>query len=621
MDWSELTLSTARGLSLAAVLSGFGACLFRQIVLPGALAREGEVVARDLGRSLDRLIMASLGLAVGLGVVWLWLQTETIAGVAGWSDIWAALPTVALHTQFGHIVLTRLALLVVALGVSRGWPWLTTILSAAAVLLQAGLGHAAAMEGAQGAGLMASEALHLLAAGAWLGGLAPLAIVLRRVSPTGAGAASHGFTPLGLACVALLAGTGLLQAWELIGGLGGLAGTPYGLMALAKLALFAVLLGLATVNRFVFTDRLKSARPARAMLIGSVAVETGLGLMVVLAAGRLASLAPSIHEQPTWPFAVRPSLDAFSDPGLVGEVEWALAELGAGVALAGVALFWRRVRWPGLAVAAGLAVLAIPRLDLLFVEAYPSSFYVSPTEFGDSGILHGAHLFGANCAACHGAQGHGDGPAAKGLRVPPADLTAEHFWAHSDGDLFWYVSHGIDDPPGVAAMPGFAGTLSSDARWDVLDYVRARNSGESMATTGTWPHPVPVPQFDAVCANGRHIDLDDLRGRDMLIVDGPPPDPAALGMAVIELDRTATARPGVCVASGMEAGQVFALLLGVDVERLEGAQILGDRDGWLRTRALPGVAGGWIGDNVALARAVADIDAHPVQAPIGHHHH
>ena len=36
----------------------------------------------------------------------------------------------------------------------------------------------------------------------------------------------------------------------------------------------------------------------------------------------------------------------------------------------------------------------------------------------------GVEMFKSYCAACHGAAGKGDGPAASALKVPPADLTA-----------------------------------------------------------------------------------------------------------------------------------------------------------------------------------------------------
>ena len=85
------------------------------------------------------------------------------------------------------------------------------------------------------------------------------------------------------------------------------------------------------------------------------------------------------------------------------------------------------MRWPALVVAAITLALAIPHLDLLFVQAFPTSFYTSPTEFAATAIVHGAKLFAANCVVCHGAEGRGDGPAAKSLPWPPADLTADTF--------------------------------------------------------------------------------------------------------------------------------------------------------------------------------------------------
>jgi len=631
MDWADLALSAARGASLATVLSAFGAIVFRLVILPGALAPVNDGVATSIARALVRLTTVSVAAAVLLTLAWSMMQSAAIAGVSGWRETVGAAPVVMLRTQFGHFVLARLLLLVAAgmlvLRNGRAGAVVTALLIGSALMLQPFMGHAGAMGGLQGCELAASEVLHLLAAGAWLGGLAPLLIVLCRVSPEGARAASHSFTPIGLGCVTLLAGTGLMQAWDLIGGLPGLIGTSYGRVALLKLAIFAALLGLAMANRFVLTERLASAspQPARRWLIASVATETVLGMAVVLAAGRLASLAPSIHEQPTWPFPVRPSLDAFADPDLAREVGTALVEMAGAVVLAGAALVWRRVRWTGLAGAVLLAAISVPHLDPLFVEAYPSSFYISPTEFGDTGIVHGARLFAANCAGCHGVAGHGDGPAAKASPIPPADLTAEHLWAHGDGDLFWWLSHGVTNPEGGLSMPGFAATLSSDARWEVIDYLHAHNAGESMRGTGTWTHPVPTPQFSAVCRDGRHIDLDDLRGRPLLVVAGIPPPglPATLGLTVIQLAQTGSFQlaGAVCVAGDPATWKAFAILLGVSPDKLAGAQVLADQNGWLRASSMLDVAGGWIGDNAALASALADIERHPIKAAMGGHHH
>jgi mono/diheme cytochrome c family protein len=110
-----------------------------------------------------------------------------------------------------------------------------------------------------------------------------------------------------------------------------------------------------------------------------------------------------------------------------------------------------------------IAWFAIPHLDLLFVPAYPTSYYSSSTNFAVTSIARGAELFPADCAACHGPTGRGDGPAAKTLPVPPADLTASHLWMHSDGELFWWLSHGMEGPTSfwITALSGSAYLVAS----------------------------------------------------------------------------------------------------------------------------------------------------------------
>src|SRR6202021_1938821 len=78
-------------------------------------------------------------------------------------------------------------------------------------------------------------------------------------------------------------------------------------------------------------------------------------------------------------------------------------------------------------------------------------------------LLHGAQLYASTCAGCHGAQGHGDGPAGLQLHPRPVDITDRTRAAErSVLSLYQAVTHGI---PGTA-MPPFAELTSGD-RWAV----------------------------------------------------------------------------------------------------------------------------------------------------------
>jgi mono/diheme cytochrome c family protein len=276
-----------------------------------------------------------------------------------------------------------------------------------------------------------------------------------------------------------------------------------------------------------------------------------------------------------------------------------------------------------------LLVLWVPHLDLLFVAAYPTSFFTSPTEFAATAIVQGATLFAANCVSCHGAKGEGDGPAAQSDRLRPANLTAEHLWAHSDGEVYWYISNGFEAPEGGVAMPGYGGVLSSEARWDLIDYLHAHNAGESMHRSGKWLHPLRVPQFDVECADGRTIDIEALNGRAIRIIAAAVEAPADTGSVAgvdattIIVTKARSARPNgsVCVASEPETWSALATLLGVSPGALAGSQILVDQNAWLRAAWRPGDPGDWTNDR-SLEAMIREITAHPIasDATGGHAH-
>ena len=142
------------------------------------------------------------------------------------------------------------------------------------------------MEGGFGTLLTSALALHLMAASAWLGSLAPLFLLLRDAPEEATDMARRRFAPFGLACVVTLAVTALFQGQTIIGGWQDLWRTEYGLWAVAKTALFALLLVFAAANQFLLSHT---------QLRISVALEAATGLLVVLAASILVNLPPPMH--------------------------------------------------------------------------------------------------------------------------------------------------------------------------------------------------------------------------------------------------------------------------------------------------------------------------------------
>ncbi len=619
-----LVLALLRAASVAALLSAFGTLVFGVVVAPRAFAGASAEVTAPAWRALTRLCRLSLVAAFAFALVWLVAESGQIAGAPGLLGAWTATPTVVSATFFGHVVAVRLTGLVIALAVLGRHPsvlrWrATTVLCGGIICLHAAHSHAMAMVNGPSV-LLASQVVHLLAAGAWLGGLLPLLLVVRLTPPRTGAAACRWFSPLGKCCVAGIVLSAIWQFCVLIGGPVGMIGTAHGWMDAAKTLLLVVLLGFAAANRYRFAPALRGPDPviARRDLLRSLALQTAAGATIVGVAAVLASLPPAMHVQPVWPFAWRPSLVALEDPDLRREIGTAAIAVLAGLSLAASGIFLRRLRF--LRIAAGVAAIvwAAPHFGPLLVEAYPTSFYRSPSGFSAQSIATGADLYPTYCASCHGAHGQGDGEAAKALAVPPADLTAAHLWDHSDGELFWWLSHGMDNPEGGLAMPGFADRLSEEGRWALIDAIRANNAGMSLGRGRNWTRPTPAPRFEADCADGRSLDLADLKGQAARIVAAGGTEPPGLPLATIVIGADAAAADkNACTSSDPAVLVAYALVAGVSPDALAGTQFLVDPEGWLRALWRPGDPPGWtslLPDVTAICRA-------PLEAPASGHHH
>jgi high-affinity iron transporter len=79
----------------------------------------------------------------------------------------------------------------------------------------------------------------------------------------------------------------------------------------------------------------------------------------------------------------------------------------------------------------------------------------------------GADVFMTNCEACHGPQGHGDGPASAALDPAPKNLP-ELAKIVGDDYFFWRISTGKDG----TSMIAWQGVLTDEQIWQVIVYIR-----------------------------------------------------------------------------------------------------------------------------------------------------
>lgn len=301
----DLAIVATRIVQFAAAAVVFGAPLFLLYGLNGP-----DRAALRWPRPLA--MVASLALLLG-AVAALMAQTAAMVGAPAAALDREMMGSVMLETPFGLAIAARALAaalaLVLCLALRPGTAvWLSlTALGAVAVASFAWSGHGAATEGPGALPHLIADVLHLIAAGVWLGALAALALMLRpRATPPepAAARALHGalagFSGVGSAVVATLILTGLVNSWFLVGldGLGRITNSPYGLLLIAKLVLFVAMLALAAANRFRHTPGLGAAlaegAPDSALpaLRRSVALETALGLAILVLVGVLGTLAP-----------------------------------------------------------------------------------------------------------------------------------------------------------------------------------------------------------------------------------------------------------------------------------------------------------------------------------------
>ncbi|GIE30473.1 transport integral membrane protein [Actinoplanes italicus] len=298
-------LTLARWLGYAGLLLAAGLVVFTAVFLP---AGPGTGRARHRAATLTRAAVALAAVA--------WTAALPITAVyllgggpelLGEGSTWSSLPP----AEYAVVAVVVAGLAAAAgLGTSPGSRRrrvAAVAAATAAVIAPALTGHTRAA--GPEALVVGADALHLLAGSVWLGGLAGLALTLPALSGHGAAAARTltRFSATAAAVLVALIATGSLLAWRILGSWSALAGTGYGRLLLAKIALVLAALAIAAWNRWSLlprvaatksADRRTSARP----VVRATAIEGSILVAALLITGFLVDTSP--EAAPARPAAV-----------------------------------------------------------------------------------------------------------------------------------------------------------------------------------------------------------------------------------------------------------------------------------------------------------------------------
>ncbi len=227
-------------------------------------------------------------------------------------------------------------LLALCLLVWRGTPAALLLGLGAVELAAATLSTHAAARMQDSTPLLFVEALHQLGAAIWIGGIPTFVMALARISDGVAWRrVSARFSRMSMAGVACILVSGVAMSLAYIGSWQAVYGTAFGVMVVAKVAMFAGLLALGLGN-FLTTERLRGNPGASVLRMKRFAeVEIGIGISIFFAAASLTSVPPGIdltqdrvswaevveRNTPVWPRLHSPDYDTLALPQLQAQLD------------------------------------------------------------------------------------------------------------------------------------------------------------------------------------------------------------------------------------------------------------------------------------------------------------
>lgn len=269
-----------RWLHFFALMVLFGASAFEWLRRRNAM---GPIDVRRI------LITASL-IAAFTALAQLLTTTIALNGGLGPAPL-ANLLAVIRDTRFGHLFLIRSAALAGLMAVAslRTPPLaVTAFLAAIALGAIAGTSHSAA-SGLESFALFraATDTVHLLTGGFWLGGLVALLQIVRERSAIKESVAL--FSDVAIYAVTFLAMTGAVDACFIIAA--ERVSWTYAVLLLAKISLAVAMIAIAFINRLRVMPML-ATNEGTGILESNVRAEMVLGLVVVAIASVLGSISP-----------------------------------------------------------------------------------------------------------------------------------------------------------------------------------------------------------------------------------------------------------------------------------------------------------------------------------------
>ena len=275
-------LAVCRFAHFMAAMLAFGACASLRLYAPANLRRA-------LSAGVRRLTVAASLVALATAILWLALETASMAGEWTAAADPGTIAAVLTDTKFGQAWIAHLGLAAALVGVvlfaPRDKSGVVAALSGLMLASLALVGHAAMQAGPEGLLHRANHALHLLTAGMWLGGLIPFVMFLyacdKNVLRRDAVAAVRRFSFGGQFVVAAIVLTGIVNIALTSGRAPLPPATPYRALLDIKIGVVALMIASALFNRFELAPRLERSANALAVLRLTSVTEVALGAIVV----------------------------------------------------------------------------------------------------------------------------------------------------------------------------------------------------------------------------------------------------------------------------------------------------------------------------------------------------